>query len=163
MEEGKFGVAERSGRVFALVQFAVECIHQLRRGGVADLPKRSDHVVRASSQKGPGEADQALSGIRACARPVARGDSHEVGVQAMLDDVSRIQLVSVTRGFLAEDDRGFQGTSATGGAVCYEMEGGEAAPLAAAVGAPPSLRTLQKRTSGGLEILLNLFHFRRGS
>src|SRR5260370_19420952 len=148
MDEAKFGVAESSGRVFALVQLAVECIHQLRRGGVADLPKRSDHVVRASSQKGPGEADQALSGIRACARPVARGDSHEVGVQAMLDDVSRIQLVSVTRGFLAEDDRGFQGTSATGGAGWYQIEGGGAAPLAAAAGAALCPRTPQNRPSG---------------
>src|SRR5467141_2825375 len=35
----------------------------------------------------------------------------------MLDDVSRIELVSIASGFLAEDDRGLQGTHAAGGPV----------------------------------------------
>src|SRR5258708_32029841 len=131
MEEAKFGVAESSGRVFALVQFAVECIHQLRRGGVADLPKRANDVVRASSQKSPREADQAFAGIGSCAGAVAGRDGHEIGVQAVLDDVSRVELVVLASGFLAEHHRGFQRSRATGCAMCNEMEVGEAARLAA--------------------------------
>src|SRR5260370_5900841 len=162
MEEGKFGVAESSGRVCALVQFAVECIHQLRRGGVADLPKRANDVVRASSQKSPREADQAFAGIGSCAGTVAGRDGHEISIQAMLDYLSRIELVSVASGFLAEDDRGFQRSRAAGRSVGYEMEVGEAARLAAEIGARCSLRTLQNRTAGVPKILLNLLHFTRG-
>src|SRR5260370_35988336 len=100
MEEAKFGVAESSGRVFALVQFAVECIHQLRRGGVADLPNRANDVVRASSQKSPREADQAFAGIGSFSGTVAGRNGHAISIQATLGYRSRIVLVSVDDGLL---------------------------------------------------------------
>src|SRR6267378_4203467 len=68
MEKGEFGIAECCGGVFALEEFAVEGIHQLRGGGVAHFPERANDVVRAGTQERPGKADEALAGIGARTR-----------------------------------------------------------------------------------------------
>src|SRR2546429_1199364 len=162
MEEREFGVAQSGGGVFALAQFAVKRVHQLRRGGVADFPQSADDIVRSGPQKGPREADQAFAGIGACARTIAGGNGHKVGVQAMSDDVSSIQLVSVASGFLAEDDRGIQRASAAGSSMRDEMEVREASGLAAQVRARRSLCALQNRAARLRRILFDLLHFGGG-
>src|SRR5713101_5667015 len=103
VEEGELGVAEGCGGVFALEQLAIKRIHQRWRGSFTDFPESSDDVVGASTEEGPGEAYQTLARIGAGARAIAGGDGHQIGVQAVLNDIPGIELVGVT--LFAEDHR----------------------------------------------------------
>src|SRR5260370_1273851 len=158
MEEPKLGVAQGGGRVFALAQSSIKRIHQLRRGGVADFPEGADDIVRARTQKGPGEADQAFAGIRAGAGAVASGDSHKLGVQAMLDDIAGVKFKGVA--FLAEDHPGFQRPRAAGAPLPYATDIGQLLGVAGEVGRWRGLLPFQPLAIRVRKVALDFVHFR---
>src|SRR5215469_4500367 len=90
MEHLQLGVAEGGGGVYALAQFAVKRIHELRRGDVAHFPQGPDDIVSASAQKRPGKPHKPFPRIRACARTIAGRNGYEVGVEMVRNDVPRI-------------------------------------------------------------------------
>jgi len=112
--------------------------------------------VRAGARK-PRRADEALAGISARARAVASGDRHEIGVQVMLDNVSRIELVSVASGFLAEDDADSRGRARLA-VPCVTSEDRKLSGLLWRK--PWAWRALLPGPSSVLrEVLLDLLHF----
>src|SRR5260370_13320225 len=76
VEKGKLGGAEGGIGVFAAAQLAVEGIHELRSGAVADFPDGADDVVCTGPEEGPGKTDHAFAGVNPRARAVTGGDGH---------------------------------------------------------------------------------------
>ena len=160
MEEPEFGVAQGGGGVFALEQLAIKRIHQRWRGSFTDFPESSDDVVGAGTEEGPREAYQALAGIGAGARAIAGGDGHQIGVQAVLNDIPGIELVGVT--LFAEDHRRLQRTGMAGGPVRDEVEIGKAFRIAAEIGRGGGLLPFQHFGLRIRKILFDLAHFLAG-
>src|SRR5208337_3466837 len=89
----------------------------------ANLPEGSDHVVSAGAQESPGEADETLAGIGACAGTIAGGNGDELRLQGMCHDVPGIKLVGIA--LLAENDGGLQRTRVAGSTVRHKMQVGK--------------------------------------
>src|SRR6266581_4150777 len=80
----------------------------------------------------------------------------------MLYDVSRIEFVSVASGFLAEDDGGFEGTRAAGGAVGDKVKIGKTLGIAGEIRRGRGLLPFQHLAILIWKVVRNFLHFRGG-
>src|SRR5215472_7561481 len=63
----------------ALAQVVIKVGHQLRRGLIVDLPKSRNHALRAGTQEGTRQADDALGGKVSAQAGIAGTQNHEIG------------------------------------------------------------------------------------
>lgn len=95
----------------------------VRGGCIADIPQRANDIVRTSAKKSPCKPDQSLAGIGAHAGTLACGDGHQIRMQGLAQDVTRVELSSIWRISLCrEDDRGIERHQLAGDGVGNEMD-----------------------------------------
>src|ERR1700738_4405474 len=143
VEQGELGGAQGGGRVLAFTQFAVELVHELRRGGVVHFPEGGNDVVRAGAQECPGESDEAFSGVGAGAGAITSRNGNKVGGERVVDDVAGVEFERIAGG--TTNDRGAQRLGAGRPAVGGEIQIGKALRRVRHELAGSSLRPCQNR------------------